>query len=150
MLTCLHQREMELVNMRQTIYMVSMLQICLRSFLLLLLLKISWRRDSAMCRQPLPRWSKLPRRPDRKNVVAPNRFTRLLRIVATIVRLSARAVAVKQNQPARRDRKPTLMNTACVPPRTKREIAYLPNLRRKSGQSPEGAQGNASPIVLGQ
>ena len=39
------------------------------------------------------------------------------------------------------------MNTAAyVPPRTKREIAYLPNLRRKSGQSPDGAQGDASPI----
>ena len=42
------------------------------------------------------------------------------------------------------------MNTVGGPPPTKRTSAYLPNLRRKSGQSPDGAQGDMSPIVLGQ
>ena len=58
--------------------------------------------------------------------------------------------APKREKPARRDRKPALMNTVCVPSRTKRKIACLPNLRRNSGQSLDGAQGDASPIVLGQ
>ena len=148
LLTRSHQRELELVNMRQTIYMVSMLQICPRSCLPLLL-KVRWRHDWTTCRQPLPHWSKRPHRPKR-NVVTPNRSARLPRVDATIARLNERGVATKRRHPTRRDRILALMNTVCGPPPTKRTSAYLPNLRRKAGQSPDKAQSNVSPIVLGQ
>ena len=65
-------------------------------------------------------------------------------------RLNARGVAAKRGQPDRRDRTLALMNTACAPQSINRKIAYLPNLRRKSEQSSDGAQGDVSLIGLGQ
>ena len=60
-------------------------------------------------------------------------------------------VAVTVNPPAAwQDHILALMNTVGGPPSTKRMSAYLPNVKRKSGQSPDGGQGDASPIVLGQ
>ena len=57
LLTRSHQREIELANMRQIIYMVSTLQICPRSCpRLLLLLKNSWKRASTAYMQPSPHW----------------------------------------------------------------------------------------------
>ena len=56
LLTRSHQRKTELVDTRQINYMVSMLQIYLRSCpRLLLLLKISWKRALTTYRQPSPR-----------------------------------------------------------------------------------------------
>ena len=137
-------------NMRQTTYMVSMLQIYPRSCLLLVLLKISWRRDSTTCRQPLPHWSERPHRPGSKNGVTPNQSAKLPRVDNTIERLDERGVATKRRHYARRDRRLAPMNTVCILPPTKRRIVCSQNLRLKSGLTYDEAKGDMSPIVLGQ
>ena len=75
-----------------------------------------------LARQLLPHWSKRPRRPGSKTVVAPNRNVRLPRGDATLARRDERGLAVKRRHPARRDRRPVPSNNVYVLPPIKRRI----------------------------
>ena len=136
-LTRSHQREIELVNMRQIICMVSTLQICLRSCPCLpLLLKISWKLASTTFRQLPPHWWKRPHHPGITNVVARKRSAGPPRVFRTIAHLNVIRVAARPKTPARHDRTRATTNIVCAPQHTRRRIACLKSLPLRRDRLP--------------